>query len=500
MPTYPELNEPIFNPEIIARHVPASFILDCMTSTLGESFVDDSVSAAVPHPMSGGGGKRDAEHGAAMAQRILAILEEVRELGLLKPIPHGAERGLGEVVEWNNFVEKGRAGISEYGMSYLMRCPLPMAIAQGAWEGAYDALKALRVERGYDMHAGVYAKDKVGPKADMPMTAEDLPAIAEAAAHSAKVTGSGMKRLVMIGRDVTCRKTDARLAWKEEAFLAPTLGIWHYPEWGTKGQTRFEDLGPWLAPKPMRHLEITLPSGMLMMADWFRIPGFNEGVSEPEGDYKSINSDEGIDSRTRDHFERLGLMRIHTTNCMPDLVKDGEAIRVGFLDEDHDCFWTDDCERKDIPMPESLGNICCDLWDATFADREILIDILVAGGEKLAANGGKDDRDREITGYATTRDEAAALLDAYDGNGHVRRIPFEPGATLHVYMATGHGSQDFGEKFSSPDLSDWDYMDEMFIISTRPLNIDPEIADQVEEADWAWPERYAAPDAPGMSI
>ncbi|RMJ18562.1 hypothetical protein PHISP_08828, partial [Aspergillus sp. HF37] len=51
------------------------------------------------------------------------------------------------------------------------------------------------------------------------------------------------------------------------------------------------------------------------MADWFRIPGFNEGVRDPEDEYRSINSDQGIDERTRDHFERLGLMRIHTTNC-----------------------------------------------------------------------------------------------------------------------------------------------------------------------------------------
>lgn len=498
-PTRP-LAEPLFDPEIITRHIPASFILDCMSQTLGESFTDDGVSAAVPHPMSGGGGRRDVEHGDAMAERILKILEELRDLGVLHPIPHGADRQVREAVEWNGFVEKGRSGISEYGLRDLMRCPLPMAIAQGAWEGAYETLRDLRVDRGFERHAGTYAKDKVGPKADMPMTADDLPAIAEAAALSAKITGSGMKRHVMIGRDITCRKTDTRLAWKEEALLAPSLGIWHYPEWGTKGQTRWEDLGPWVAPKSMRHLEMTLPSGVLMMADWFRIPGFNEGVSDPEDQYKSINSDEGIDQRTRDHFERLGLMRIHTTNCVPNLVKDGEAIRVGWLDEDHDCFWTDDGKRKDVAMPESLGRICCDLWDATFTDREILIDILVAGGEKLAANGGVDERDREVSGYATSREEASALLDAYAAeHSYVRRLEFEPGATLHVYMATGHGAQLFGDKFRSPDLQEWEFMDELFIISTKELEIAPEIAGEVEEADWVWPERYAA-TSPDMSL
>lgn len=494
------LADPLFDPEIIARHIPPRFILACMKAALGEEFTDDAVSAAVPHPMSGGGSRRNVEHGKAMATRILMILEELRDQGLLQPIPHGADRQVGEAVEWNGFVEQGRAGISEYGLNCLMRAPLPMAIAQGAWEGAYDHLKALRVARGFEMHAGHSASEKVGAKADMPMTAEDLPAIAEAAASAAERVGTGMQRHVMIGRDITCRKTDARLAWKEGALLAPSLGIWHYPEWGAKGRARFEDLGPWEAPKPMRHLEITLPSGVLMMADWFRIRGFNEGVKDPEDEYRSINSDQGIDERTRDHFERLGLMRIHTTNCMPNLVRDGDAIRVGWLDEDHDSLWTEDGTRTEVELPETLGNICCDLWDATFADREILIDILVAGGEKLAANDGKDDCDRVVAGYATSRDEAAALLDAYAAEErHVRRLDFEPGTALHVYMATGHGAQAFGEKFRSADLSEWDFMDELFIISTKELEIDPEIAGQVENADWAWPERYAA-RSPEMSL
>lgn len=494
------LADPLFDPAIIVRHIPASFILACMQEALGESFTDDGVRAAVPHPMSGGGGRRNVEHGEAMSQRIVNILEELRELDLLKPIPHGADRGIREAVEWNSFVERGREGISEYGMYSLMRCPLPTAIAQGAWEGAYETLRELREARGFDRHAGVYAKDKVGPKADMPMTRADLPAIAEAAARQACLKGSGRKPHVMVGQTITCQKTDARIEWKEEAFLAPSLGIWHYPEWGKPGRSRFEDLEPWIAPKTMRHVEITLPSGVLMMADWFRIPGFNEGVADPEESYRSINSDAGIDERTRDHFERLGLMRIHTTNCVPNLVKDGDAIRVGWLDEDHDSFWTEDGKRKDVELPESLGNICCDLWDATFADREILIDILVAGGEKIVASGGKDRHGEEIKGYVTTREGAAALLDAYDGHGYVRRIEFEPGTKLQVYMATGHGSQEFHEKFRSPDLSDWEFMEEMFILSTKKLEIDPEIVQQVEEADWAWPERYAAAEPEGMAF
>ena len=35
-------------------------------------------------------------------------------------------------------------------------------------------------------------------------------------------------------------------------------------------------------------------------------------------------------------------------------------------------------------------------------------------------------------------------------------------------------------------------MDELFILSTKELALDPKIAGEVEEADWVWPKRYAA--------
>ena len=59
-----------------------------------------------------------------MAERILKILEELRDLGVLHPIPHGADRQVREAVEWNGFVEKGRSGISEYGLRDLMTSPM----------------------------------------------------------------------------------------------------------------------------------------------------------------------------------------------------------------------------------------------------------------------------------------------------------------------------------------------------------------------------------------
>jgi hypothetical protein len=208
-------------------------------------------------------------------------------------------------------------------------------------------------------------------------------------------------------------------------------------------------------PKPIRQVEITLPSGILMMADWFRIPGFTEGVGKDDYSKPSINSDLGIDERTRDHYERLGLMRIHTGNCVPNLIKDGEAIRVGYFDEDHEAFWTEDGERCEVAMPEMAGRVCCDLWDVTFADREILIDILMAGAAAIEANGGIGDRDREVTGYPTSRERAGEMLDAYVKEHDLPRLEYAPGQALQITMASGHGTMVFCDKFNSPDVADW---------------------------------------------
>jgi hypothetical protein len=125
-----------------------------------------------------------------------------------------------------------------------------------------------------------------------------------------------------------------------------------------------------------------------------------------------------------------------------------------------------------------------------------------AVAERIEANGGIGDRDREITDYPKSREEAAEMLDEYVRKHTVARLDFEPGTVLQVTMATGHGAEVFFEKFSSPDLSEIAGMEEMFIISPVRLTPDLAIEDDVEQPDWAWPERYApAPDAetgPGM--
>jgi len=496
-----------FDPEIIRKHINAEIVHGWISSTMDgysrgvkksfnsplpsaeEMGTDEALQHSLPHIF----------HHDALQLAVLQILGELRDQGKMRPVPFGAERGVREAVEWNRFVEKGPADAPKYGWSTLFHCPLPQAISQGIFEGAYDCIRQLRTDAGLDPHSAHDKSGRTGAKALMPVGPEHVSQAAAAAAERAVLMGSGAKRFFSMSSEMRCPKTDQRLTWKSDSLLEPVAGIMHYGNRMTGETTRFEELGPWDAPKPLRHLKISAPSGRIYMADWFRIPGFNEGINDQdEYSRTSINADKGVDERTQDHYERLGLMRIHTTNCVPQVTRDGIVYRIGWIDEDHEDLWDinpddpSDYSKKDGAWPDVIGQVCCDLWDVTFADREILIDILVAGGQRIAENGGIGDRDEPVQGAPTTREEAGTLLDEYAKNNSVAVIETEPGSELNVYMATGHGSTRFFKHFGSPDLVTPPWSEDMFLISTKELSVDPS---KVDEAGWVWPERYAAPDA-----
>lgn len=490
---------PEFDPAIIARHITRDFILACMMENFSDTMTDDDVLDAVPSIHARHGGQSNLEHSKMMTDKIIAIMEELREVGLLQKIPAGEERGLSEVKAWNKFVEGGAASLESWYIHSLMRCPLPYAINHGAWSAIYETRGDMRKAIGLKPY--IQKGNPSGLMDPVPVSPADIEIFATAAALGTASKGAGMTTELMVGRsDLRCHKTDESLAWKEEARLAPVIGKWHYPPRDSGKPSFFEEIPPLELPKPVRQVEITLPSGILMMADWFRIPGFTEGVGDDDYSKPSINSDLGIDERTRDHYERLGLMRIHTGNCVPQLVQDGDAIRVGHFDEDSDLFWNDDGAPSGVKMPEMAGRVCCDLWDVTFSDREILIDILMAGASKIEANDGIGDREREVTGYPTSREEAGEMLDAYVKEHDLPRLEYEPGQVLQVSMATGHGSMTFHEHFKSPDLADWPAMEDMFVISMGDIQPEPSIADGVDRADWSWPERYAVTPSPSCGL
>ncbi|WP_027234396.1 hypothetical protein [Leisingera caerulea] len=503
---YDPPREPLFDVEILRRHITADWLKARINEamaiheagekthfydrppTAAELGTDEALERALPHP---------ANH-KALQEKIADILCDLQAEGLLNPIPHGADRNVREAVEWNGLVAHGREGVSQYGWRDVMNTPMARAIGETIWSGGYDAIREAREAAGFDRNSADKPSDRVAGKALMECNNALIDKVVASCIAKMEGCATGVLRYFQIGGDAPwCPKTDARLNWVEGELLSPALGVWHHGGWNAdkskRTPSRFELIGPFDGPKPIRHVEFKSPSGTILIADWFRIPGFNEGVKDDAVLGPSINSALGVDNRTQDHYERLGLLRVHTTNSSPRVSRDGDLIRIGYFDEDSEDLWVDDPDAEygqrflAEKVPDEIGRVCCDLWDVTFADREILADILVAGGEAIAANGGIGDRGREVEGAPLTREEALALLDAYEKEHDVVRLEVEPGASLHLYMATGNRVSQFHEHFRSPDVSRHDWLEDMFILSPRALNVAAEL---VDAADWVWPERY----------
>lgn len=226
-------------------------------------------------------------------------------------------------------------------------------------------------------------------------------------------------------------------------------------------------------PAPVRHLELTLPSSRLAVADWFRIPGFTEGIEKLcDGDNFSINQASGLDDRAQAYCERLGLAIVQVGNSSPVARQDTPGVwRVGYVDEDHEAFWNeggkpDDYERSDLYMPEPAWRTCTDLWANTFAAPEVITDILMASGQYQE----RAEADATVAAYCTK--EYGASLN---------HLGIE---TLHLYLPTGYGEQRdlFPKLFRAEGLEYPEWREDLYVLSAEPLQVDPSL---LEKNTWA---------------
>lgn len=256
------------------------------------------------------------------------------------------------------------------------------------------------------------------------------------------------------------------------SFLQPALAL-PPKDWNE----RPAPLPPLTEPAYVRHMEIPMPSGVLVMSDWFRVEGFKEGLNAlGAGDY-SINESAGLDARARDYFEKAGIAIVQVGNTSPTAMCETPGIwRMGFFDEDHDAFWTEEGAPREpedgTPRPDTPWSTCTDLWANTFADRETVISVLQASGlyEDRAAAGAALD-----AYVASNRGSVAIDLSAELEDG-----------VLHLYAPTGPGihKENFAEVFAAEETPARDWIEDMYVLSARPLSVDPEI---LEEEQWQAP-------------
>lgn len=134
--------------------------------------------------------------------------------------------------------------------------------------------------------------------------------------------------------------------------------------------------GPVAAPG-IETVDITFPTGHLLIADWLHIPAFIKAGRAKDFDF---NCDRGKREAVKWYAEELGLAHVFVGNTCPGVLKYSGGFVVGPLVYDE--------ETDDTVAPAGtteIGSICTDLWWATITDRETVLGILTRKMSREAA-------------------------------------------------------------------------------------------------------------------
>lgn len=240
-------------------------------------------------------------------------------------------------------------------------------------------------------------------------------------------------------------------------------------------------------PKMIRHLTLTLPTGRLAMADWFRVKGFTEGMkilsNEADEEY-DINYADGLNQRAQAYYEQTGLVIVQVGNTSPNAYADGEGVwRMGQIFEDD--LYDDDGKRKTNSEDlEPLWETCTDLWANVFGSPEAVIKVLMASGEY----DNESDAENALASYCD---------EAYGANIIDLRVN-----KIHVYAPTGYAenTQDEIVGVGKGILSDDDFREDKYVLSAKELPIEAGLlSDEVWEekkmetglSDWFYEDVYS---------
>ncbi|MFX4300002.1 hypothetical protein [Pseudosulfitobacter pseudonitzschiae] len=444
---------------------------DSIAAIVGRHFTDDALSRLVPDMTQDlNKGLVPAYHDFELAKAYnntlgditLRFMDDLRIQGYCAPCPNNGPREVGSMTAWNLWMKGKFEGEDLPFDIQILRHRLNDSPAFAMVEG-------IIMRAGFEVSDRIWMEEHPGekktyaPDEEKIIPAARIPEIFSVAREALLECFTHEKDRIMMMRTENLRSSnDGAYYVLAGSFLKPELAL--RPEDYTKDPIALPALS---APSYIRHLEIPMPSGKLVMADWFRIDGFQEGIEALCGDDDyDINTAKGLDQRARDYFEKAGIAIVQVGNTSPDAISETDGIwRMGYFDEDHDEFWTDDEKRSDVGQPDISWKTCTDLWANTFADRETVISVLMAS---------------EIYG---DRSAAGAALDDYIEQSYGANCIDLGVSTLHLYAPTGAGIHkgNFNTTFKASEIEQRDWIDDMYILSRETLTVDPEL---IEEETW----------------
>lgn len=444
---------------IVARHMTDEKLSNVLGEVSGK-FISGMMPDYADH-------KRRSAFDDRLMEFSIALMGDLRDAGILAPCPNNGPREVGPLHAWNAFI-KGDPDSNPNGELAFEKVMMRHALNRAP---AFQLIRNIMVRTSIDMGDAIWLEDNpekaphmrdVNDKDRIPVSRiPDLfRAIREGIVESFSTEDPGTN---LLGSDGLEGRSDGTRYILAGSFLTPVLAM--QPKSIHDNPTPLPILEE---PKYIRHLELEMPSGILVMADWFRIEGFNEGLKAMIGadDHYEINTASGLDARARDYCEKAGIAIVQVGNTSPKCYSGGERVwRMGYLDEDHEDFWNEDGEPAALERPAQLWGTCTDLWANTFGDREAVISIL------------------EASGKYETRAAAEEALDAYtlvDCDAAQVDLGVD---RLHLYLPTGPGIHkgNFNDVFRADEITHTEWMEDYYILSGAPLSVDPDL---VEDCSW----------------
>jgi hypothetical protein len=198
----------------------------------------------------------------------------------------------------------------------------------------------------------------------------------------------------------------------------------------------------------IQQLAFDVPSGELLVADWFRIDEFTEATREVQGDI-SVNSDVGKVELTQAYLEKLGFLSVFVGNTSPSIIPQDGVLAFGRVEDEEG-------GRAELGEEgvSTLGYVCTDLWRVTMIEPGSLLDI-------VASKVGREQAQIIIADYLAEEGDSVVRLRVDAG-------------THRVYFSGDE--ETFAQRFKPAALHMSSMVEPMFVLSPRPLELDCEPA------------------------
>lgn len=221
----------------------------------------------------------------------------------------------------------------------------------------------------------------------------------------------------------------------------PTLGSVAFTE---DHKSSFTPFAPGqLTPPKLEHVVIPVPSGELLINDWFRVPGFTEmtdAIARDNGN-PDIGSTQGRADLSRIYAEKAGFVSVFVGGSFPHVIKRDGRLLVGCVD----------IEGEIVVPGKDLGRVDTNLRWATMIDRQVLVDFLATATSPAEA-------------------EAAVATMEKESRQELIKVKLPPGE-YHLYFA---GREDVFEKeFKSNQVDMSAFERPMIVLSPDALDLKP---------------------------